>query len=48
MLKDGWVDVEPPKNLIDFVNGFRHRLLVAGENGKGEIAGSAEQNEKYI
>lgn len=30
VLKDNWVEAAPPKNLIDFVNGFRHRLFVAG------------------
>lgn len=30
VLKDDWVEAEPPKNLVDFVNGFRHRLFVAG------------------
>lgn len=29
-LKDSWVDAEPPKNLMDFVNGFGHRLFLAG------------------
>lgn len=29
VLKDDCVDTEPAKNLIDFVNGFRHRLFVA-------------------
>ncbi len=30
VLKSGCVDTEPPKNLINFVNGFRHRLFKAG------------------
>ncbi len=30
VLRDDWVDNEPPKNLIDYVNGFRHCLFVAG------------------
>uniref|UniRef100_A0A3B4ZKQ1 Gypsy retrotransposon integrase-like protein 1 n=1 Tax=Stegastes partitus TaxID=144197 RepID=A0A3B4ZKQ1_9TELE len=30
VLKDSWVKAEPPKNLIDYVNGFRHRLVIAG------------------
>ncbi len=28
VLKSGCVDTEPPKNLIDFVNGFRHFFIV--------------------
>lgn len=27
VLKSGCIDTEPPKNLIDFVNGFRPGLL---------------------
>lgn len=30
VLKDGSVGSEPPRNLIDYVNWFRHRLCVAG------------------
>lgn len=37
VLKDDWVDAEPPKNLIDFVNGFRHRLFVAGGRARDKL-----------
>lgn len=26
VLYDQWKEAEPPKNVIDYVNGFRHRL----------------------
>lgn len=29
-LKSGLVPTEAPRNLIDFVNGFRHKLFRAG------------------
>lgn len=29
-LKDGWMEAEPPKNVIDFMNGFRHSLFEGG------------------
>lgn len=31
VLKDGLVDSDPPRNIIDYVNGFRHRLYTAVE-----------------
>lgn len=31
MLRDNFKNSEPPKNLVDNVNGFRHQLCVAGE-----------------
>ena len=46
MLKAGWVDVEPPKNLIDFVNGFRHRLFVAGGMAKRNLQMSQNKMKK--
>ena len=46
VLKAGWVDVEPPKNLIDFVNGFRHRLFVAGGMAKRNLQMSQNKMKK--
>lgn len=34
VLHDQWREAEPPKNLIEYVNGFHHRLYVAGELAK--------------
>ena len=31
---------EPPQNIIDYVNGFRHRLYLAGEKAKKQLASS--------
>lgn len=39
LLQDGWRDMEPPSNLIDFVNGFRHRLYLAQETAKRRLVG---------
>lgn len=36
-LADHWRETEPPKNLIDFVNGFRHRLYTAGNLAKEKL-----------
>ena len=46
LLKAGWVDVEPPKNLIDFVNGFRHRLFVGGGMAKRNLQMSQNKMKK--
>uniref|UniRef100_A0A3B4TE40 Gypsy retrotransposon integrase-like protein 1 n=1 Tax=Seriola dumerili TaxID=41447 RepID=A0A3B4TE40_SERDU len=37
VLSDQWKEAEPPKNLIDYVNGFRHRLFAAGELAKRNL-----------
>lgn len=34
---DQWVALDPPKNLISYVNGFRHRLYEAGELAKQNL-----------
>lgn len=46
-LADGWKDVEPPVNLIDFVNGFRHRLYTAGMLAKTNLASSQEKMKSW-
>ena len=46
VLKDNWVDAEPPKNLIDFVNGFRHRLFVAGGMARDKLQMSQGKMKK--
>ena len=38
---------EPPLNLLDYVNGFRHRLYVAGERARDNLA-SAQRKMKNI
>ena len=38
---------EPPQNLIDYVNGFRHRLYTAGERAKESLA-SAQTKMKHF
>lgn len=38
LFKDGWMEADPPMNMIDYVNGFRHRLYVAGELARGTLA----------
>ena len=31
---------EPPQNIIDYINGFRHRLYLAGEKARKLLASS--------
>lgn len=48
MFKDGWIETDPPINLIGYVNGFRHRLYVAGELARGTLAVlQAKMKERY-
>lgn len=48
MFKDGWIKTDPPINLIGYVNGFRHRLYVAGELARGTLAVlQAKMKERY-
>ena len=37
-LAGDWIEAQPPKNLIDYVNGFRHRLYTAGLLAKEKLA----------
>lgn len=37
VLCDKWLSGEPPVNLIDYVNGFWHRLYVAGQLAKQNV-----------
>ena len=37
MLSDQWKMVEAPRNLLNYVNGFRHRLYAAGELAKEKM-----------
>lgn len=46
MLKDNWLDAELLKNLIDFVNGFRHRLCVAGGMAREKLQVSQSRKRK--
>lgn len=43
----GLIDSEPPKNLVDYVNGFRHRLYVAVEVANKNLEG-AQANQKKL
>lgn len=47
VLRDEWLTEEPPSNLIDYVNGFRHRHYVAGELAKQNLGGS-QTKMKYL
>lgn len=46
VLNDNWADAEPPKNLIDFVNGFRCRLFVAGGMAREKLQVSQKRMKK--
>ena len=38
LLRNPVAQPEPPQNLIDYINGFQHRLYVAGERAKESLA----------
>lgn len=38
VIKDALVDSDPPKNIIDYVNGFRHRLYMAVEKARENLS----------
>lgn len=42
-MKNNFLDSEPPKNLLDFVNGFRHRLFKAGCMAKEKLQRSQKK-----
>ncbi len=42
-----WRESQPPKNLLDYINGFRHRLYTAGGLAKEKLA-SAQDNMKHL
>lgn len=47
MIHDQWVTSDPPKNLISYVNGFRHRLYEAGELAKQNLQ-RAQKKMKWL
>ena len=46
VLRDGVEASAPPKNLLDYVNGFRHRLYVAGELARKNLATAQEKMKR--
>lgn len=46
-LSGNWVKPQPPKNLIDYINGFRHGLYTAEELAKEKLA-SAQGKMKHL
>ena len=40
ILRDEWITDEPPPNLINYMNGFRHRLYMAGQLAKQKLVRS--------
>ena len=48
VLRDGFVPEEPPRNLIEYINGFRFRLYRAGELARVKLeASQRNMKEKY-
>ncbi len=45
LLYNQWKEAEPPENLIDYINGFYHRLYAAGELAKENLT-SAQNKMK--
>ncbi len=48
LLSDQWKETEAPKNLIDYVNGFRHRLYAAGERAKQNLSSVQSKMKKMF
>lgn len=48
VLRDGCVDTEPPKDLIDYVNRFQHHLFVPGCMAREKLSESQVKNEKDL
>lgn len=46
VIKDALVDSDPPKNIIDYVNGFRHRLYVAVEKAQENLTCAQSKMKK--
>lgn len=46
-LQNDWMEAEPPKNLIEYVNGFRQRLYTATELAKQKLT-SAQAKMKRL
>lgn len=38
LLQDNWTEVQPPQNLIEYVNGFRYKLYKAQEVARDNLA----------
>lgn len=47
VLRDHFKSSDPPKNLIDFVNGLKHRIYVAGELAREKLV-TAQMKIKSI
>lgn len=47
LLSDQWKE-EDQKNLIEYVNGFRHRLYTAGEMAKEKMIFAQEKNKNMF
>ena len=46
ILSDQWRGEDPPWNLLDYVNGFRHRLYAAGELARDKMERAQGKIEK--
>lgn len=47
VLRDEWITDDPPPNLIDYVNGFRHRLYMAGQLAKQKLVKSQARMKHF-
>lgn len=48
VLQDGLVQSEPPKNLVDYVNGFHHLLYVSVHVTKKNLEGAQAYQKKTL
>lgn len=46
-LAGGWIDSDPPANLVDYVNGFRKRLYTTRELVKNKLL-ATQSKMKYL
>ena len=46
VLRDDLAEVDPPKNLIEYVNGFRHRLYTAVETARENLEGAQSKQKR--
>ncbi len=48
LLRDNWAEVQPPQNLIEYVNGFRYKLYKAQEVARENLVSAQGKMKKLI
>lgn len=47
LLRDNWKEADPPRNLLEYVYGFRYRLYRAQEVAKSKLVGAQSKMKKH-